>query len=157
MRITQKITYSDREIEDLIQEPKELPDNWKFLLYKATELNVDGADGNKFRIIVRLNDSYPFDFSVILAILVPPSDRAFRLRRYNGWTNPHINRIEGDEVDGFHIHFATERYQQRTPKEDGYAKRTDRYSDFNGAVRCLIEDANFEEMPQSQLDFLKEV
>ena len=157
MRITQKITYSDRDIENLIQEPKELPDNWKSLLYKATELDVDGADGNKFRIIVRQNDSFPLDFSVILAVLVPLSDRVFRLRRYNGWTNPHINRIERNEVDGFHIHFATERYQRRRQKEDGYAKKTCRYNDFDGAVQCLIEDANFKELPQSQLHLFKEV
>ena len=156
MQITQEITYSDQEIEDLIQEPKKLPDNWKFLLYKAKELDVDGNDGNKFRIIVRQNDSYPSDFSVILAVLVSPSDRVssnpvFRLRRYNGSTNPHTNRIEKNEVDGFHIHFATERYQRRRQKEDGYAKKTCRYNDFDGAVQCLIEDANFEERSQSQL------
>lgn len=153
MQITQEITYSDQEIEDLIQESKKLPDNWKSLLYKARELDVDGSEGNKFRIIVRQNDSYPFDFSVILAVLVPPSDRVFRLRRYNGWTNPHINRIEKNEVDGFHIHFATERYQRRGQKEDGYAEKTYRYNDFDEAVQCLIEDANFKEQPQSQLDF----
>ena len=151
MQITQEITYSDQEIEDLIQEPKKLPDNWRSLLYKARKLDVDGNDGNKFRIIVRQNDTYPSDFSVILAVLVPPGDRVFRLRRYNGWTNPHINRIEKNEVDGFHIHFATERYQLRRQKEDGYAKKTCRYNDFDGAVQCLIEDANFEERSQSQL------
>lgn len=157
MQITQKIKYSDQAIEDLIQESKKLPDNWKSLLYKAGELDVDGKDGNKFRIIVRQNDSYPSDFSVILAVLVPPYDQVFRLRRYNGSTNPHTNRIEKNEVDGFHIHFATERYQLRRQKEDGYAKKTCRYNDFDGAVQCLIEDANFEEQPQSQLDFFKEV
>lgn len=152
-----EITYSDHEIEEFMRERKVLPNNWHSLLYKEGELDVTGDDGNKFRIIVRLNASYPFDFSVILAILVPPSDRVFRLRRYNGWTNPHINRIEKNEVEGFHIHYATERYQRKTPKEDGYAKRTDRYKDFNGAVQCLIEDANFEEIPQLQLDFFREV
>ena len=156
MQITQEITYSDQEIEDLIQEPKKLPDNWRSLLYKARKLDVDGNDGNKFRIIVRQNDTYPSDFSVILAVLVPPdrcrsSDQVFRLRRYNGSTNPHTNRIEKNEVDGFHIHFATERYQLRRQKEDGYAKKTCRYNDFDGAVQCLIEDANFEERSQSQL------
>ena len=77
MQITQEITYSDQEIENLIQEIKKLPDNWRSLLYKARELDVDGDDGNKFRIIVRQNDSYPSDFSVILAVLVPLSDQVF--------------------------------------------------------------------------------
>ena len=150
MRITLGITYSDQEIESLIQEPKELPHNWRSVLYKNRQLDVAGNDGNKFRIIVRQNASYPSDFSVILAVLVPPFDRVFRLRRYNGWTNPHINRIEKNEVDGFHIHFATERYQRRRQKEDGYAKETRRYTDFHGAVECLIADAHFQEPSASQ-------
>lgn len=148
------VTYLDHEIEEFIQERKVLPDNWRAELYKERNLDIRGDEGNKFRIIVRQNESYSLDFSVILAVLVPPSDRIFRLRRYNGWTNPHTNRIEGDEVDGFHIHFATERYQRRGQKEDGYAKRTCRYNDFNGALQCLIKDSNFKELLQSQLEIL---
>lgn len=101
--------------------------------------------------IARQSNFSPLDFSVILTVIVPSSNRNFRLRRYNGWTNPHINRIERierEEVDGFHIHFATERYQRRGQNEDAYAEQTDRYSDFDGALQCLIDDANFEEPPQ---------
>lgn len=93
----------------------------------------------------------PLDFTVILAVLVPLSDKVFRLCRYNGWTNPHTNRIEREEIEGFHIHFATERYQRRGQKEDGYAEETDRYRNLDEAIQCLIEDANFEEPPQTQL------
>lgn len=108
-----EITYSDPELEELIQERKTLRNDWRNKLLspnnKKGEWFVTGDNGNKFRIIARQNASRPSDFSVILAVLVPLSNRNFRLRRYNGWTNPHNNRIEKEEVDGFHIHFASER------------------------------------------------
>ena len=37
---------------------------------------------------------------------------------------------------------ATERYQELGTREDAYAEPTDRYGDFQGALRCLIDDAN---------------
>ena len=147
-----EIIYTDQEITELIQERKVLPDGWREQIYKEGTLDIEGDEGNTFRIIVRQQKSIPLDFSVILAVLVPLSDRVFRLRRYNGWTNPHTNRIEREEVEGFHIHFATERYQRRGQKEDGYAEETDRYRNVDEAVQCLIEDANFEEPPQTQLE-----
>jgi hypothetical protein len=147
-----EIIYTDQEIAELIQERKILPGDWRTQLYQNESLIVSGVAGNTFRIIISRNPSISLDFSVILAILVPQSNKTFRLRRYNGWTNPHTNRIERNEVRGFHIHFATERYQLRGQKEDSYAKETDRYSNFDGAVDCLIADANFELPPQSELE-----
>jgi hypothetical protein len=35
--------------------------------------------------------------------------------------------------------------------EDTFAKETDRYSDLEGAIQCLIQDANFELPPQLTL------
>lgn len=144
-----EIKYSDQQITELINETKTLPDDWRDIIYKKGKLDIEGDNGNTFRIIARQHKSVPLDFSVILAI-VTPAGQVFRLRRYNGWTNPHTNRIEKNEVDGFHIHFATERYQRRGQREDAYAEETSRYNDFEGAVRCLIEDANFQEPLQSQ-------
>ena len=36
-------------------------------------------------------------------------------------------------------------------KEETYAEETTRYSDFEGALRCLIKDANFVLPPQGEL------
>lgn len=144
------ITYPDAEIVKLIQERKVLPNDWHSQLYKEEKLGVNGENGNKFRIIVRQNKKIPLDFSAILAVFAPQLNRYFRLRRYNGWTDPHTNRIEKEKVDGFHIHIATERYQRRGFREDAYAEPTVRYDNLDGALRCLIDDANFEEPPQHQ-------
>ena len=152
------ITFTDQEIAEFIQERKVLPDDWQNILLGAKGvLVVTGDNGNNFRIIARHNYTHPLDFSVILTVAVPLSNRQFRLRRYNGWTNPHYNSIEKEEVHGFHIHYATERYQQRGLAEDAYAQATNRYNDFNSALQCLIEDANFEEPPELQMTLFEEV
>ena len=149
-----EIMYSDRKIEAFIREPKVLPDNWYSDLYKNEKLDVKGKNGNRYYIIIRQSSIYPLDFSAILTVRAPLSSRDFRLRRYNGSTQPHTNPIEKEVVVGFHIHYATERYQQRGNDEETYAEETCRFSDLDGALRCLLEDANFEELPQSQLHIL---
>ena len=149
-----EITYTDQEIAELIEERKMLPDNWLNQLYKNDKngsVVVNGDNGNTFRIIARQNKIRPSDFSVILAVIVPLLNRTFRLRRYNGWTDPHKNPIENGKINRFHIHFATERYQEIGYDEETYAEETDRYSDLGGALQCLIDDANFEQPPQSEL------
>ena len=84
----------------------------------------------------------PLDFSVILVVRSNPD---FKLRRYNGRHGGHRNRIEKERIEGFHIHYATERYQRRGLKEETYAVQTQRYNSYEGALRCLIKDANFVE------------
>ncbi|MCY3550650.1 MAG: hypothetical protein OXU27_06140 [Candidatus Poribacteria bacterium] len=144
----QKVIYSDQEIEEFVQERKILPDDWYSRLIRRNkekgELTVIGDKGNEFRIIVRPDDLVPLDFSVIL-VVVTKSNPNFKLRRYNGRTSGHRNRIEKERIEGFHIHYATERYQRRGLKEEAYALPTDRYNSYEGALRCLIKDANFVE------------
>ncbi len=40
--------------------------------------------------------------------------------------------------------------QEIGTREDAYAEPTDRHADYQGALRCLIEDANIEIPPDSQ-------
>ena len=149
-----EITYSYLQIEEFMQEHKVLPNNWRNQLYKDEKLFVVGNYGNKFGIRIRQSSVYSLDFSAVLTVSIPLSNIEFRLRRYNGSTNPHPNPIEGSVVNGFHIHYATERYQQRGDDEETYAEETSRFSDLDGALRCLFKDANFEEPPQLQLHML---
>jgi len=94
-----------------------------------------------------------------LAVRIPESNQLFRLRRYNGNSHQHTNHIERQGFRDFHIHFATERYQEECGwNEDGYAESTDRYDDFSGAWGCLISDANLVVPPDAQIDiFTREV
>ena len=76
----------------------------------------------------------------------------FRLRRYNGRSHEHTNQIENDTFYDFHIHLATERYQELGAREDAYARPTDRYGTFRGALDCLFTDANFSVPPKAEGD-----
>jgi hypothetical protein len=146
------IKYTDQQIAELINERKVLPDDWRIQLDKNDSLYIIGERGNRFRIITNLNKKYPSDFSVILAVVNPKKGADFRIRRYNGMhKRPHNNKIEKQKIYGYHIHSATERYQERGYDEEAYAEKTDRYNNLKGALHCLIQDANFELPAQLEL------
>lgn len=142
--------YSDSDISRLVQEIKPLPEDFQTKLqlrpkrgHKERELDIQGLDGNQFRLILRQSDFNPLDFSVILALLPKDTNLLFRLRRYNGKSHEHTNQIEKNTFYDFHIHLATERYQDFGTREDAYAEMTDRYSDFHSAWNCMLEDCGF--------------
>lgn len=144
------IVHTDHEIASLLCECKPLPTSWQHETklvaksgHKENQLDVQGEDGTAFRLILRQSTLNVLDFSIILASLDSKSNRVFRLRRYNGKSHEHTNRIEQDTFYDFHIYKATERYQELGEREDGYAEPTDRYESFQGALACLIEDAYF--------------
>ncbi|MBI4567382.1 MAG: hypothetical protein HY719_03200 [Planctomycetes bacterium] len=157
-------TYSDNEIAALVQERKPLPAGWRNRMrlrpkrgHDERDLDMTGDAGNKFRLILRQNKVNALDFSAILAVHVPQSNQLFRLRRYNGKSHEHTNHIEDSTFYDFHVHVATERYQQLGTREDAYAEPTDRYGDLHGALRCLIDDANLDVPPESQTPLFEEV
>ena len=114
---------------------------------------LTGESGTTFQVRLRRSRVNQLDFSVILAVCPPGSNAVFRLRRYNGKSHEHTNRIERRRFLDFHIHQATERYQRLGQKEDGYAEPTDRYAELWGAWDCLLADCAFEtdEGPQGRL------
>ena len=148
------VTYLDQEIAALVQERKPLPTDWRNQIrfrpkrgHRERQLDLTGDAGSEFRLILRQNKINLLNFSVILAVRVPQSNQIFRLRRYNGKSHEHTNHIEDVKFYDFHIHIATERYQEIGTREDAYAEPTDRYGDFQGALLCLIADANLD-VPQ---------
>jgi hypothetical protein len=135
----------------MIEEPKPLPENYYSLIklkdkrgHKERELGVVGKQGTQYRIILRQSDSNKLDFSIVLAVNPTETNQLFRLRRYNGKSHEHTNQIEAETLYDFHIHYATERYQDSGLREDAFAKVTDRFADFNSALSCMIEDCGFE-------------
>ena len=69
--------------------------------------------------------------------------KLFRLKRYNGDSHEHTNKIEDNQFDGFHIHTATERYQKRGFQPEGFAESTTKYSDWQTALKVMIKENNF--------------
>jgi hypothetical protein len=151
------VQLTDLEIGSLLAEQKPLPADYQSRLqlraktgHKERELDITGAGGSEFQIIVRQSVFNPLDFSVILGYSIPQSSVLFRLRRYNGRSHEHTNRIEGITFYDFHIHTATERYQELGCAEEHYAETTNRYADLSGALQCLLRDCAFELPPGTQ-------
>lgn len=113
---------------------------------------VEGANGSKFRLILRQNRLDVQDFSVILGWEMPSLMRLFKLRRCNGRSHEHRNPLEQGEVFfDFHVHTATERYQIHGYSEEHYAEPTGAYTDLRGAIRHLLETCSFQPPAQGTL------
>jgi len=147
---TMTIQLTDSEIMSLLAEPKILPENFRAAAklkpkrgHKEYEFGVTGARGNNFLLKFRQNEINTQDFSVILLYVPKGSNRHFRLRRYNGKSHEHTNKIEENTFYEFHIHTATERYQQLGCDEDAFAEPTDRYATYSEALECMIRDCAF--------------
>ena len=156
------VTYTDQEIESLLQERESLPDDWRKRTRMVPKrghqeqcLDLTGVGGSEFRLILRQSTVNVLDFSVILAALVPHSTQLFRLRRYNGRSHEHTNHIEDASFYDFHIHLATERYQEMGAREDAYTESTDRYGTFHDALLCLFVDASFDVPVEAQGDLFE--
>jgi hypothetical protein len=142
------VSLKDAEIERLVKEPKRaavyrrpLPGMKEKRGHLERDLDLKGTEGSKFRLIIRQNLRNPADFSIILGLIRPGSRSLFHLRRYNGNSHEHTNKIEKDSFLDFHIHIATNRYRDLTgADEDGFAVPTPRYKDLRGAFHCMLED-----------------
>jgi hypothetical protein len=151
---------TDQQIGQLLAERKPLPTDWRRRLtpkpkrgHSEVELEVVGADGSEFRVLLRRSNFNPLDFSVILAYRLPGSSQVLRLKRYNGKSHEHRNPLEDQRFYDFHVHTATERYQSTGNREDSFAEPTDRYADLESATQCLLQECGFDvpDDPQGKL------
>lgn len=154
------VKLTDEEIQNLINEPKILPDDFRDKLalkskrgHKEAQLSVIGEKGSNFLLILRQSSFDVFDFSVILAYQIPKTNVIFRLRRYNGRSHEHTNKLENERFFSFHIHQATLRYQQSGLREDEFAEVTKRYADLYSAIQIFLEDCAFVLPANAQLSF----
>lgn len=161
---TLTIKLTDAQIAELIDEEKVLPSGYREVLigtkmktedaHKRGDLKLLGAQGSTFHLKVRQSKLNTLNFSVILVYEFKETTGLFILRRYNGRSHEHTNKIEGNTFRDFHIHYATERYQERNFREEEYAEITDRYSDLGGALNCLIMDCKCVLPPDELLPLL---
>ncbi len=145
---------TDAEIEGLLAERKTLPPNWQSRLavrpkadqtHTQRELDVLGDQGRAFRLILRQNTLNPLDFSLVL-VFVDADRTHYRLIRFNGrHPSQHTNKWEKARNlpnsafrNRFHVHRATERYQNEGLETDGYAEVTDEYDSFESALRLFV-------------------
>jgi len=143
------VLLTDPEIAALLSEPKGLPSDYKKKLimkpksgHKESEFDLKGIGGSDFKIIMRQSIVNQLDFSVILGYRAPSSNSLFRLRRYNGKSHHHTNKIEGQTFYDFHIHTATERYQSKGFREDAYAEPSKSFFDVASAFDLMVRECN---------------
>ena len=142
---------TDQEIAGLLDMPKRLPADYRSRLrmklksgHKEADLDVAGDDGSEFVVKLRQSAKNPLDFSVVLAYHLPNSNQVFRLRRYNGLSHRHTNRLERERFFGYHVHTATERYQElEGVDEEGFAELSSSYADIDSALECMIRECGF--------------
>lgn len=159
------------EIAALLSEPKPLPENWqnRFRLkeksgfqHEERSIEVSGQGGNVFRVILRQNRMNTFDFSIIL-MFRDKDGKEYRLLRYNGrHPSEHTNKWEKEQGQpahtfslAFHIHRATERYQEAGYPIDGFAEMTTGYYDFHSALDRFFKDNNFRRPEELQLSLFE--
>ncbi len=157
------VQLEEEVILALLAEPKPLPTDYRERMqirlkrgHKERELDITGTQGSKFRLILRQSLFNALDFSVILAYRPQGTNQLFRLRRYNGKSHEHTNVLEGQTFYDFHVHMATERYQESGLREDAFAEPTDRFADFQEAIRCLLTECSFEVPPDPRGKLLGE-
>lgn len=142
------VDLTDSQIQALLKERKVLPADFQKkisrrvsrLSHQRADVELKGLSGSRYCIIVRQSELNQLDFSAILGYYLPQTTSVFRLRRYNGRSHYHTNKIEGDTFRDFHIHMATERYQRLGAREDAYAEPTGRFNTLNQAIHCLVVD-----------------
>lgn len=142
--------FTDNEINELTLERKGYNGTVEDLLkfkesdgHKRSTFEIPRSDGSAFIVKLRQNTNTLNDFSAILAFQQKGVNKDFKLRRYNGM-HEHTNKLENIRFFDFHIHYATQRYQDAGRKEESYAEKTDRYSDIKGALKCLIDDCHIQ-------------
>lgn len=154
------VKYSDNEIGQLINEVKILSNNWRSQIKwkevrgsKEGYLEVIGKNKHKFRIVFRQSTFNNLDFSITLGVYPTNCTKLFHLKRYDGKTE-HTNPIEKEKFYDFHIHIATERYQVygNGKKEEKYAQPTNRFTNLESALQCMLKDCNFILPDESQLE-----
>lgn len=141
---------TDDEITALITESKPLPRDYLVRIqtkakrgHKERELDLTGTNGGEFQLVLRQSLLNSLDFSIILAYQIPKTNQMFRLRRYNGKSHEYTNALENQTFYDFHIHTATQRYQETGMREDSFAEPTNQFGDFQGAIRCMLKDCGF--------------
>ena len=141
----------DLEIQKLIEDIKPIP--YKIInsvKLKAREdkrhliwtYKIQSKSENTFVLRIRQNIIHNSDFSVIL-LYEDDGNNLHIIKRYNG-IHTHTNRIEKNKIRSFHIHTATERYQEKGYDAVGYAEATEAYSDWRGALEMMVKDCNFD-------------
>lgn len=103
-----------------------------------------GDSGTAFALHLRQSSLDAYDFSVILTLVPLGGGPEINLLRHNGRGHTHRNKIEKTRLPStFHVHIATERYQQHGYEIDGYAEATTTFDSLATALDAMLRVASF--------------
>jgi hypothetical protein len=144
------VILTNDERDKLIKEYKIPPQKLKtFTLtkknqvkYRESDIDLIDNQNRKYKMIMRKNTEDINDFTVILRFFHQQEGAWRTLTRYNGYHGIHTNVLEDEEIDGFHIHKITEKYQEANQKDDGFAEITKSYNTFDDALKAFLKDNN---------------
>ena len=108
--------------------------------HRQRNFTAESENGSRYRIYLRQNLDDDKDFSCGLA-LVQRGGKPLSLARYNGPSHAHAEiRYR------CHIHLATAEALVAGRKIDSHAEQTDRYKTLEGALACLIDDCDVQDL-----------
>ncbi len=145
---------TNKEIDDLVNEPKPVGMSTNEFMQKMKRKSGRAASflqnshafqrqhgEGEWLLYARINEDNLLDFSCGLGFIPKARNKVFILRRFNGKSHQHTNKLDGHEsFYDFHIHQATEKYQNSSYADEHYAERTDRYTRLEQALDCLLQD-----------------
>ena len=148
---------SEETLKDIKRAPKTIKEEQKSVIQKQSkqwnfDIEFDDTDFRKqdslspsLKVFVRQNQKDSKNFSCGVEITL--DGEKIRLSRYNG--SNHRNDVANFEC---HIHHATPESISRGDRNPEHAdtKVTDRYTDVEGAFKCLLEDYDIKPQTQAQ-------
>lgn len=140
---------TEQDIENLIILSKQVKNpNTRWVEkpgHQQKNYNVVGGD-YLFELYVRQSGMDTENFSCGLSV-IKPDGQPLTLLRYNG-----SNHIHGDITFACHIHKATEKAINAGKKTESHADETDIYHTLDGALFCLVNDANINGLSKLKAD-----
>lgn len=151
--MTKKMT--DKEILAFKNMPKyltkPLKQKWTINL-KVKQLSIELYSGSyNFNIYMRQAMLDEDNFSCGIS-LTANGNNDITLARYNGSNHVHVNKCDGRKFDfECHIHEANEKSLKASKKIENYAEPTNRYTNLQGAIQCVLADFHIMDLSIGQL------
>lgn len=151
--MTKKLT--DKEILAFKNMPKyltkPLKQKWTINL-KVKQLSIELYSGSyNFNIYMRQAMLDEDNFSCGIS-LTANGNNDITLARYNGSNHVHVNKCDGRKFDfECHIHEANEKSLKASKKIENYAEPTNRYTNLQGAIQCVLADFHIMDLSIGQL------
>lgn len=130
---------------------KPLKQKWTVNL-KVKQLSIELYSGDhNFNIYMRQAMMDEDNFSCGISLTVD-GNSDITLARYNGSNHVHVNKCDGRRFDfECHIHEANEKSLKASKKIENYAEPTNRYTNLQGAIQCVLTDFHIMDLSIGQL------